>query len=327
MDEETEYAEEVRNAAFMMVTWNHAEKPKLTVKEAMQNVRMPEEICGRQKYQMRVRRQSKEFLELKKANSDSFPKPDIVSLLRGDSPSALTPATGILKGSLKSSSKTSSSNSKRPPATEVTVNDASSKKAKRVVNGVVDLSNEQQAAQDNSLQKTKELSLKKTRRTPHQVQVAAARKSHLQQKDVEAHKECTRQWAKVIDLPKKEKNYKTAKVICDQVNAKYGTSVTDTTVRKAVAKGIVGQTPPRRGNQSYSMPKRTFKALCAAYLTHLKLMQAGRKGQPNQKVMIQKIEQCFRGGNLDCNYCHLQRRVRNELAQDLNAGTERIQEL
>ena len=46
MDEETEYAEEVRNAAFMMVTWNHAEKPKLTVKEAMQNVRMPEEICG-----------------------------------------------------------------------------------------------------------------------------------------------------------------------------------------------------------------------------------------------------------------------------------------
>jgi len=207
-------------AAHMLYYWNPADKKKLTVKSAMNNVGFGADAIEKQSIQVRVRRRLKELQALQGldrglTNVGGCPMEVSVGIDHQSTPSTLTDSYGSRK---KKCLEDRSTHIDGCNADEEAKDNSGTDIGTTVIADLTEkLSNEASS---------KTVKEKKTRCTPHQRQTAWAKSNLERQKDNNAHKECTRLWARSKELGPKDIDYRSSKSIVDEVNQKYGTSGT-----------------------------------------------------------------------------------------------------
>ena len=288
----------VQNSAYMVFLYRPVDGKKLSIRQAMLNVGFSQEKATNLSWQMKVRRKVQEIKD------SSLPLSCIKLREKDDdeeTPSTLSKSPGI---------------SKVPGTTTVIDVDNPNTLKKRTLPT-------QQASTASAASSNKN---KKTRRTSHQLQHHHAEENLQKRKDIEAHKEATRRYAKSQGLGQHNPNYVSAQAICDEVNSTYSTTVTGRTIRNAVNEGKVGLSPPKKGPAFLGLPHHIMQALTKAYTTYLKLTQAGGTEATHQKNIVNKIEACLQEGNMLRDPRNFQRHLQKVTSNEFMVGGLNVQE-
>jgi hypothetical protein len=173
--------------------------------------------------------------------------------------------------------------------------------------------------------------IKMTRKTPHQAHVMAQNAFVLKRLHDSATKEATLLWIQASDLEKKGKPHQMKKDIIQSINnkAEYKgiVQVHDRTIRRLVSEGIIGVTPPRRGNPG-NIPEGAYKALKTALTSFISIHQASGKNEYSRtdlsKILNDVINESpreNRRGN------KLMKRLQSEFGPDICLGKrEKVEE-
>jgi len=283
----------VHNSAYMVFLYRPVDGKKLSIRQAMLNVGFTQEKATNASWQMRVRRKVNEI-------KAAPPPPSCIKLTEIDD-----------------DEETPSTLSKSPTNSTAEQEDDHPNTLKKRTLPTQQASTASAASSNNK---------KKTRRTSHQLQHHHAEENLQKRKDIEAHKEATRRYAKSKGLGQHNPDYVSAQAICDEVNYAYSTTVTGRTIRNAVNEGKVGLSPPKKGPTYQGLPHHIMQALTKAYTTYLKLTQAGGSEATHQKNIVNKIEACLQEGNMQRDPRNIQRHLRKVTANEFSVGGLNVQE-
>ncbi len=146
-----------------------------------------------------------------------------------------------------------------------------------------------------------------------------------------AIKEATTAWAEASELKEKGKPYKTKKEILQMINKKPeykgNVQVCERTIRRLVSEGIIGLSPPRRGNPG-TIPQVIYKALLEAVISFISIHQASGK-QEYKMSEISKMVNNVVNSNSDENQRgnQLMERLRKDFGPEINLGkAEKVEE-
>ena len=139
---------------------------------------------------------------------------------------------------------------------------------------------------------------KKTRRSSKDVQRRNAVAASAKRRNSIAMKTATTLIKRSRELPKNHPQKKSIEVIVRETNSRYKATINEKTAGRYVRKGLVGQSPLKRGPIGH-FSKPVYSALKGAYSTFLKLEQAESKKQSSIKQMSKLVNAAVNAGGFD----------------------------
>jgi hypothetical protein len=171
----------------------------------------------------------------------------------------------------------------------------------------------------------KALSQKKSRATSKQVQVKHSIKAHQVYRDKLAMKQATTLIARNQKLAPGHPEKRTIVDIVSETNERMQSNVSHKTAGQYVRDGMIGVSPLKRG-PICQFEKRVWDALKGAYVTYLKLEQAGCKKQSSIKNMSLLVNGCVNKAGFDKSRDDLTRKIKKETADHFVAGKANVVE-
>jgi hypothetical protein len=114
-------------------------------------------------------------------------------------------------------------------------------------------------------------------RTPHQVDVAIARRRAKASTEDEAMSAATRLYA----LEKQKPNGKSSATVAAEVNLEFGSTISARTLRKYAQDNHIGLGKGTQGRPRFFVPVEAYHLVCEGYYTHVRLVQeAGGSPSP-----------------------------------------------
>jgi hypothetical protein len=159
----------------------------------------------------------------------------------------------------------------------------------------------------------------KTRRSVKEVQRFNAKANAAKERKKQAMKVATLRIKRSLELASEHAEKKSIRVIVDEVNQVYGTSINAQTAARYVRKGLVGTSPLKTGPVG-DFPKVIYNALIGAYATYLKLEQAGNKKQSTINQLVKLVNATVNAGGFNKTDDNLTRKLRTDTAGEFEIG-------
>jgi hypothetical protein len=136
---------------------------------------------------------------------------------------------------------------------------------------------------------------KKARRSSKEVQRDNAKKSQLTKRDKQAMKVATVLVDRTSKLPMNHPEKKSIASIVEETNIRMHSNISKTTVARYVREGLIGVSPMKRGPVG-DFPPIIYNSLKGAFVTYLKLEQAGGKKQSTMVTLAKLVNGCVNKG-------------------------------
>jgi hypothetical protein len=166
---------------------------------------------------------------------------------------------------------------------------------------------------------------KVARRTSKEVQRANAAYVGLTQRDKLAMKQATilidRNKALASDHPDKQ----SITSIVDLTNSRLSSNISASTAARYVRDGMVGVSPMKKGPVGNLQP-RVYDALKGAFVTYLKLEQAGCKKQSTVKELSKLVNACVNRSGFNLSRDDLTRKLKRDTADHFVVGKANVVE-
>jgi len=185
----------------------------------------------------------------------------------------------------------------------------------------------------SALKKTSNIILpgmKIVRQTSHQVHAIAQNALLLKKLRDNAIKETTKAWVEASELEKKGKPHQLKKEIIEMTNSKPQyrgiVQVSERSIRRFVEQGIIGVTPPRRGNPGF-IPLVAYKALKDALISFISIHQASGKCEYKRSELSNLVNEVI-NANPEENRRkdHLMARLQKDFGPEINLGKSETME-
>ena len=166
--------------------------------------------------------------------------------------------------------------------------------------------------------------------TSHQVHAMAQNAFVLKKLRDNAINETIKAWVEATDLEKKGKPHKLKKEIIEMTNNKPQykgiVKVSERSIRHLVEKGIIGVTPPRRGNPG-SIPPPAYKALKDALTSFISIHQASGKYEYKRSELSKIVNDIINSNpEENCRSDHLMARLQKDFGPELSIGKSETME-
>jgi hypothetical protein len=166
---------------------------------------------------------------------------------------------------------------------------------------------------------------KKTWCTSKEVQRKHAIKARQRHRDKIAMKQATVLIVRNNQLPIDHPEKIVTTAIVAATNARLNANLSAKTASEYVRHGLIGASPLKRGPIS-EFEKRVYKALQGAFVTYLKLEQAGTKKQSTIKDLLLLVNGCVNKAGFTKTRDDLTRRLKRETADHFTVGKANVVE-
>ena len=167
--------------------------------------------------------------------------------------------------------------------------------------------------------------VKKSRRSPKELQRHQAMVVMQTQKDKHAMKQATMLIHRNQQLEKGDPTRRSIESIVKEVNERMDSSISSRTAGRYVRQGLINVSPLKRGPDGH-IPKQVYTALKGAFSTYLKLEQAESKKQSTVKELAKVVNACVNKGGHSKTRDDLVRKLRKDTAHHFSVGKANVQE-
>jgi hypothetical protein len=157
------------------------------------------------------------------------------------------------------------------------------------------------------------------RRTSKEVQRANAKTAQLTKRDKQAMKQATVLIERSKVLPKGHPEKKSMAAIVEETNERLDANISVNSAARYVRQGLIGVSPIKRGPIG-DIPPLMYTALKGAFVTYLKLEQAGSKKQSTIKDLAKLVNGCVNKVGFSKKRDDLTRKLKRESADEFAIG-------
>ncbi len=147
----------------------------------------------------------------------------------------------------------------------------------------------------------------------HQKQTADSNQRMMNDKVKKAMKKATALVLHNMSLSRDHPDKRSVRKIVDKVNDEMATKLSDKTVHRYVAKGLVNTTPLKRG-PAPAVPKLVYEMLKGAFSTFIMLEQAKCAKENSARVLMTRVSKCMRPFGYSIAPKHLLAKLRKDTA-------------